>query len=189
MGETMRDGRFAVAFLALLALACKDEPKHVAKDTAAAGVAVDLERVRFVLPSGWERGTPNSPMRAAQATIPGASGPAELSVFFFGAGKGGDVDANIKRWIAQMDTDPGTIPEREKFDANGFTVTVVDLTGTLLPSQMGMGPKSALPDQRMIGAVVEGPGGPWFFKATGPKATVAAEREHFLEMLRTLQPR
>jgi hypothetical protein len=28
-------------------------------------------------------------------------------------------------------------------------------------------------DYRLWGAVVEGPGGPWFFKATGPRAVLA----------------
>ena len=36
---------------------------------------------------------------------------------------------------------------------------------------------------RLIGAVVEGDGGPWFFKLTGPDATLAAARGAYLEML------
>lgn len=185
----MRQGRIAVALFAVVVLACKDEPSRAARDATPAGVVVELERIRFTLPSGWERSAPSSPMRIAQATIPGQGGSAELAVFFFGAGQGGGVDANIQRWIGQMEPDHGTIPQRETFEANGFTVTLIDVSGTLQPSQMGMGPKTALANQRLLGAVVEGPGGPWFFKATGPKGTLTAERDRFLEMLRSVQPR
>jgi hypothetical protein len=174
-------------FLVFVGFACqRDEPRGTA---AQPGTRVQVDRLSFELPSGWERANPSSPMRVAQATIPGPAGAAEMAVFFFGAGQGGGVDANITRWLSQMDTDPGTIPDRSTFEANGLTVNVIDAVGTLRPSGMGIGPKTALPDQRLIGAVVEGAGGPWFFKATGPKATLGAERDRFLAMLHNLQPR
>jgi hypothetical protein len=50
-----------------------------------------------------------------------------------------------------------------------------------------MGPGSARPNYRLLGAVVEGPLGPWFFKATGPDETLSAERSTFLAMLRTMR--
>jgi hypothetical protein len=36
----------------------------------------------------------------------------------------------------------------------------------------------------LIRQLVEGPGGPWFFKATGPAATLAEARGEWLAMLR-----
>jgi hypothetical protein len=139
----------------------------------------------FNLPAGWQSEPPTSNMRLAQASIPGPGGPGQLAVFFFGPGGGGDVESNIQRWVGQMEANQGTQPERQTFETeNGFRVSWVDVSGTLLPSTMGAGPTEAQPNSRLLGAVVEGPGGPWFFKATGPKDTMAAEREHFLEMLR-----
>ena len=126
-------------------------------------------------------------MRIAEASIPGPGGAAELAVFYFGAGQGGGVDANIQRWIGQIEPAQGTTPAREQFQANGLTVTWVDVAGTLKPSSMGMGPSEAQPSSRLLGAVVEGPGGPWFFKATGPDATLGAQRPNFLSMLHHLQ--
>lgn len=35
---------------------------------------------------------------------------------------------------------------------------------------------------------VEGLGGPWFFKATGPDATVTPQREAFVTMLKSVRP-
>jgi hypothetical protein len=48
------------------------------------------------------------------------------------------------------------------------------------------GPKA---DYRMLGAAVETPAGPWYFKASGPAATMARHRAGFFEMLDSLAPR
>ncbi len=153
----------------------------------AGGEGANLD---FTLPAGWQSEPPTSGMRLAQASIPDTKGLGQLAVFYFGPGGGGGVDANIERWIGQMEPDQGTQPSRQTFETDkGYRVTWVDVTGTLLPSTMGTGPTSAQPDSRLLGAVVEGPGGPWFFKATGPKDALEAEREHFLEMLRSVQPK
>lgn len=145
--------------------------------------------IDFTLPDGWQS-EPASGMRLAQASIPGSGGTGQLTVFYFGPGGGGDVESNIQRWVGQMEPEQGAQAERQTFETeNGFQVTWVDVPGTLLPSTMGTGPTTAQPSFRLLGAVVEGPGGPWFFKATGPKDVLAAEREGFLEMLRSVQPK
>jgi hypothetical protein len=150
---------------------------------AAPGGSID-----FDLPSSWQSQTPDSQMRLAQAAIPGAGGAGQLAVFFFGPGGGGTVDANIKRWIDQMETPAGSAPKPEIFQTgSGYKVTWVEVGGTLKPSMMGAGPTTEQPGSRLLGAVVEGPGGPWFFKATGPDATLAAAREDFLKMLKSVR--
>lgn len=143
--------------------------------------------ISFDMPANWQSQPPANQMRMAQATIPGSGGPGDLVVFYFGPGGGGGVEANIQRWIDQMEPAPGSNPQPETFDANGFRVTWIDVSGTLKPSTMGTGPATEQPNSRLYGAVVEGPGGPWFFKATGPEATLAAERENFLKMLRSVR--
>ncbi len=148
-------------------------PDQGAPAERASGLAFDL-------PAGWTSVPPASSMRLAQATIAGPGGPAELGVFYFGPGQGGSADANIERWTGQIS---GGKPERGSFTANGLKITWVDARGTLQAVSMGMGPSSAQPDSRLLGAVVEGPGGPWFFKATGPEATLGPQREAFLGML------
>lgn len=150
-----------------------------------AGAAGAAGRLVWELPEGWTEVPPASPMRMAQATIPGPGGPADLVLFHFGPGGGGGTEANIERWIGQMETSGE--PERGSFSTDSLRVTWVDVPGTLLPSGMGMGPTEPVPDSRLLGAVVEGPGGPWFFKATGPDETLSAAREEFLAMLRNAQ--
>ncbi len=137
----------------------------------------------FTLPAGWISETPSSSMRLAQARIPGDAGEGQLTVFYFGAGGGGGLESNLARWIGQVELAAGTQPRRESFESGGFRVTWIEVEGTIKPSTMGMGPSEPQPDSRMLAAVVEGPQGPWYFKATGPAATLAAQREAFLGMV------
>jgi len=140
--------------------------------------------IAFDLPSGWQSVQPESRMRLAQATIPGVGGAGDLGVFFFGPGQGGSPAANLARWSGQMTG--GAKPQQGSLTANGLQITWIDAAGTLQPSGMGMGPKTPQPNYRLFGAVVEGPGGPWFFKATGPEATLGPQRDAFLKMLQSV---
>ena len=141
--------------------------------------------IDFDLPAGWQTQPPSSNMRLAQATIPGPGGSGEFAVFYFGPGGGGTVDANIDRWIGQMETQDR--PKPETLEIDGYKVTWIDVRGTLKPSTMGTGPSTAQANARLLGAVVEGPGGPWFFKATGPEATMAPARDAFVAMLKSVR--
>jgi hypothetical protein len=151
------------------------------------GKTIELDKIRFELPPGWEAQPPSSKMRVAQATIPGEAGAAQLGVFFFGEGQGGGADENIRRWISQIELAPGSSTGRQQFDVHGYTVTWVDFEGTLQPAPMAGGPNESQPGSRLLGAIVEGPGGPWFFKATGPSATLAPQRDAFIAMLESIR--
>jgi hypothetical protein len=151
------------------------------------GEGAEGSSIDFSIPASWQNEQPANNMRVAQAIIPGPGGPGSLVVFYFGPGGGGGVEANIQRWIDQMDVAAGSNPTPETFEANGYRVTWIDVGGTLKPSTMGTGPTTEQPGSRLLGAVVEGPGGPWFFKVTGPDSTVSAERDNFLTMLRSVR--
>jgi hypothetical protein len=178
------------SFVLLVFVACRGEEEASTSSPRAAveqrlGATVETQGLDFELPAAWQMQKPSSGMRIAQATIPGAAGSGELAVFHFGAGQGGSVDANIDRWIQQMEVPSDQSPQRDAFQVGNLAVTWVDVAGTLKASSMGMGPASAQPNSRMLGAVVEGPGGPWFFKATGPDEALRSERPAFLAMLRS----
>ncbi len=155
---------------------------------APTGPAATAAGLVYALPDGWKEEAPSSSMRMAQATIPGPGGDGQLAVFFFGVGGGGDVESNLARWVGQMVPNAGEEPKRDAFAAGPLKVTWIELGGTLKASQFGMGPSTDQAGQRLFGAVVEGPGGPWFFKATGPEATMTANREAFRGMLQALRP-
>ncbi|HEU5162619.1 MAG TPA: hypothetical protein VFV54_05720, partial [Thermoanaerobaculia bacterium] len=119
-------------------------------DPTAVGITYDL-------PSGWNRVAPGSSMRIDQATIPGPAGSADMVLFFFGAGSGGGVQANLDRWAQQVESKEP--PKQESFDSNGLKVTWLDTSGVLKPSSMRMGPATDQPKSRMFAAVIEGEGG------------------------------
>lgn len=158
------------------------------RDRTAGGSSIIAQGAVFTLPAGWIAEAPSSSMRLAQARIPGAAGEGQLTVFYFGAGGGGGVEANIQRWLDQVDPDPDAEALRDTFDVGGFRVTWVDVAGTLKPSTMGTGPTTPQPGSRLLAGIIEGGQGPWYFKATGPAETLLAEREAFLGMLRSVEP-
>ncbi|MEL7061280.1 MAG: hypothetical protein AAGN46_14755 [Acidobacteriota bacterium] len=149
------------------------------------GPSVSASGLLFDLPAAWQQQQPSSSMRAAQAAIPGANGAGELTVFYFGPGGGGSVEANLQRWAGQIESD--AVPNRESFEVNGLRVTWLDASGTLKASTMGVGPTEPQPDSRLFAAVVEGGAGPWFFKATGPQATMAEAQDDFVALLQSVR--
>lgn len=183
--------------LPVLLLGCgADEPegREVIKPTpapqptapppgGATGGQAGAGNLRFQLPEGWVEEAPANTMRLTQARIPGEAGDAEFALFYFGPGGGGGTEANIERWVNQVE---GAQPERETYQSGDLTVHTVVATGTLTGSPMTMQGGQPQPQEgsMLLGAVVEGPGGPWFFKATGPEGTLAPYRDEFFEMVR-----
>jgi hypothetical protein len=134
-------------------------------------------------------------MRAAEYRVPRAgagAGPdpaadAECTVITFGKGMGGSVDDNIDRWVKQLDG--ASAPVRTTRTVHGMQVTRVEATGTYLGMQMPGAPASPpRPGSRLIGAIVEAPGGSWYFKLTGPDATVKAAAAEFDALVDSSRP-
>jgi hypothetical protein len=140
-------------------------------------------------PANWTAEPPGSPMRVVTYRIPAATGdaePGELAVFYFGAGEGGSVDANVDRWTAQFAPESGSAkPGRRVETVRGIRVTRVSVEGTYSSGMPG-GPKTAKAGFALLGAIAEGPGGNVFFKLTGPRKTVEAAREAYLAMLESI---
>jgi hypothetical protein len=149
--------------------------------------------LRWTMPSGW-RAQPERPMRAATYTVgaaPGDREPGECAVFFFGRGQGGSVQDNIDRWRSQIQGPDGkpAVATIDKQQLRGLTITRVDSSGGYTGMGGPMAPSTrALPNYRLLGAVVEGPGGNTIFvKFTGPAATVTSNFKHFEQLLSSFQ--
>jgi hypothetical protein len=124
------------------------------------------------------------------APVAGDQGVAECIVNYFGAGQGGGIEANIERWTGQMQGPDGKpAPAKvEKRTVHGLPVVVIDTSG----SYTGLGgPLAAsakpVPGYRLLGAIVEGPGGSVFFKLTGPSKTIARHEKNFNTLLTSIQ--
>ena len=133
-------------------------------------------------------------MRVAQFALPHASGDAsdgELVVYYFG-GSGGTVEANIERWIGQMQQPDGkpssAVAKREKRTINGMPVTLVDVSGTYVAEMTpGSGQLHNSPNFRLRAAVIETSNGPYFIKLTGPAKTIAAAEKQFEAFLSSVK--
>jgi hypothetical protein len=155
------------------------------------GSGAGASGLTWTAPPGWTSEAPASPMRRAQYRIAGPGGPGECAVFYFGPGQGGDAKANVARWVGQFRRADGqavTDSKTREFKVNGMTVTAVEVAGTYVGG-MGGGPSGpAQPNYMLLGAVVQGPDANWFFRATGPRATMEAQRAAFDRLLRSIKP-
>ena len=149
--------------------------------------------VRFDDPSGWVSAP--KPMRTANYVIPAEPGDkrdGEMAVHYFGAGQGGGVEANVRRWLGQFvkaDGSPMTAEsaERSEQQVNGLQVTLLDVSGTYLFKPFPMAPSATpIPGYRMLAAIVQGPDAPVFFKLTAPAKTAAAAEPEFRRIIRSL---
>jgi len=175
------------ALMALLAVALALPARADTVHSEAAGL-------RFHVPGDWARVPAPSDMRAAQFRVPHSGGDgedAELVLFFFGPGQGGSADQNLERWTGQF-TQPDGKPSKEAAvvvirTVNGLKETSVDVAGAYQPAPMGGAGGAAKSGWRLLAAVIEGPGGPWFWRLTGPDATVKAAKPQFDALLGSLQ--
>ncbi len=131
-------------------------------------------------PPEWHSAPNPSALRLATFRVPAQErdGEAELSV----SRAGGTTGANVDRWLGQFDGAP--VVTREERSVQGLHVTVVSITGYFLGGGMTPGaPAPAHPSWGLLAAIVETPGSPYFFKLTGPEATVKAARREFDTMI------
>jgi hypothetical protein len=75
----------------------------------------------------------------------------------------------------------------DKRTGRGVPITVIDTSGTYTGMGGPMMAGKPVPGYRLIGAIVEGPGGSVFFKLTGPAQTIAAQQKNFEQMLASIQ--
>lgn len=151
-------------------------------------------RLTFNAPPEWTTRPASSSMRVAEFVLPKTgkdAEDAELVVYFFG-GTGGSIEANIDRWLGQMQQ-PGSgsskdAAVRETRDVGGLKVTLLNVPGTYVAEvRPGATERHNKPGFRMRTAVIETPRGPYFLKLVGPEATVtkwAASFDAFVGSLR-----
>lgn len=139
----------------------------------------------FERPADWSWIVPSSPMRKAQLSAPGEDGVAnaEITFFYFGAGEGGSVAANVQRWLGQFEG----AQSHEKTEQVGSTrITWVQASGTFLSGMPGQ-PSTPMPSYALRGAILENSEGNVFVKMTGPQSTVEAAEKDFEKMVKSIR--
>jgi hypothetical protein len=157
-----------------------------------AGAGVGETALAWTSPAGWISETPSSSMRRAQYKVPGSAGDGECVVFYFGPGQGGDPMSNAQRWASQFALPDGSSAEKNmktsEIEVGGLKVFMVEVAGTYDGGMtMGTTPATPKPGYRLLGAVAPGPDANWYFKFTGPDATVNAQRAAFESMVKSLK--
>jgi hypothetical protein len=199
-----------MCLLALFWLACNQEkssepatatssapagPSRLAASHSPSGGEKTFGPMKMTVPGGWVEQAPSSSMRQAQFSLPRAEGDTvdgELVVFYFGAGQGGSVEANIDRWIGQFGQPDGSSSKNRaktsKTEISGMTVSLVDVTGIYqAPIMPGAPERHNSAGYRMLAAVVETSQGPWFFKLVGPERTIAKWSDSFDQLIKSIK--
>ena len=182
--------------VALICCACGKNSVATAPGNKAAPANGELH---YKVPEGWREEKPNSNMRVAQYKLPKAEGDsadAELVVYYFGQGQGGSAQANIDRWLNQMQQPDGS-PSKEKakienMTVNGMPVTTVDVLGKYNGGMASPGAApSATPadmsNYRMRAAIIETPKGSYFVKSTGPQKTVSHRDQAYTDYIKSFE--
>ncbi len=155
---------------------------------------IKLLQYMAVVPAGWTSREPSSSMRLAEFTTSASAGAgapgAEIVVYYFGAGQGGPVDANLARWKSQFSNPSGgAVYEKITKDPSGaYPLTIAEYRGSYARGTgMGSAPDKALPDHVLLAAVAETEQGTMFFQLYGPASAVEAQRATYLAFVRSLK--
>jgi hypothetical protein len=140
----------------------------------------------YAIPPGWQKQPNSSSMRVGEFSLPHADGDAEdaqFVIYYFG-GSGGTIDANLQRWIGQMQQPDGkpssAVAKKETRSVNGLKLTLLDVSGTYVAETApGATERHNKPNFRLRAGVVETPQGPYFLKLTGPAKTIAKWEKAF----------
>ncbi|MGD0059716.1 MAG: hypothetical protein ABSD58_09895 [Verrucomicrobiia bacterium] len=148
-----------------------------------AGSASDAPNPQWSVPADWQPGNPSS-MRRATFLVKGTDGQtAEIAVSVFPGDVGG-LMANINRWRGQIGLGPVAPDEiagiTSNLDVNGTKSTVVDFKADTAPSGKTQPP-------RMIVVTVPNAGNSWFFKMTGDAPLVGAQKDSFLQFVKSVK--
>src|SRR5713101_651161 len=151
--------------------------------------------LHFKAPDGWVVEQPSSKMRAAQYKLPKAEGDSEdasLVLYYFGPSQGGLPQANIDRWISQIQQADGSSSKdeakSETMTVNGLKITTVDVTGTYMAEMApGSGTTHNDANYRLRAAVIETPKGNYFLKLVGPAKTVGRWEQSYTDYLTSFE--
>jgi hypothetical protein len=156
----------------------------------AASMQQEPLHITWIDPPAFKRVPPSNPMRKAAFIVPRIEGDnedGELTVFYFGPGQGGSIDANVDRWVKQFGEVKPSDVKRADREANGLRQHTVELESGTFSGGMGMGGGKPKENFGLVGGIVETPSGAYFFKMTGPRKTVKKAKADFYKLLDSIK--
>lgn len=161
------------------------------------GVTVGIDGLSSTTPADWKEKPPANRMQFKVFQLPKVEGDdtdAQLTIFYFGAGGGGGVEANLDRWKKMFKPPAGKklddVAKVDDFKVGNVKVTRLDVSGIYLFKSQPFNPDSPVvekADHRMIGVVFESPNGPYFLRLVGPAKTVAKHAAGFEAWLKNFK--
>lgn len=161
------------------------------------GTVTEIDGLKSTAPAAWKQAKAASQMQVLVFTIPKAEGDkydAQLTVFFFGPGGGGGIQANIDRWKGMVKPAEGVKPEdafkTTEMKAGEVKITLVEANGDYTHKARPFDPneKGELrTNYRLVGVVFESPNGPYFMRMVGPQKTMEANKKAFENWLRNFK--
>jgi len=187
----MKPFKLPVLFVAATIIGCAG----IAISQSSDSTKQSAGELRFKAPPEWVVEKPSSTMRIAQYKLPKADGDSEdasLVLYFFGTNQGGSVQANVERWISQMEQPDGSSSDakakQETLTVNQLKVATIDLTGTYTAETApGSNVRHNNPDFRLRAAVIETPKGAHYVKLIGPAKTVSRWEKAFNAYLQSFE--
>jgi hypothetical protein len=157
-------------------------------------LAAPAATLKYDSPAGWVNKPPASTMHVVDFVLPKVAGDpedAQLTIYYFG-GQGGTVQANLDRWIGQMNQPNGKpskdVAKTSTMESHGLKVTMVDVSGTYVAAMTPGGTDNVnKPNFRLRAAVVETSNGPYFVKLTGPEKTVTKWDASYTAFVKSIQ--
>lgn len=176
----------------LISWGCSETANEATSNPGSAGPPAGL---RFTAPDDWVAEPTSSTMRVAQYRLPRAEGDAEdasLVIYYFGQGQGGSVQANLDRWVGQIEQPDGRpsreLARTETITVNGLRVAMLDVSGTYTAETApGSGTRLNKLNYRLRAAVIETSRGPYFVKLVGPEKTIGQHEKGFDAFIRSIE--
>ena len=145
-------------------------------------VAFRVGPLLFDRPADWQWVKPEGSFRVAQLEKTGSGkNPMVMAFSRFPAGAGGNVQANIERWVRQFSR-TSSPAEVQTLTASSGPVTRVKIRGSLNGGTPG-GPAKEIPDALLLGAILETDEGTIVVKLAGPNSALAAEEKTFSNLI------
>jgi hypothetical protein len=139
---------------------------------------LSVSNLTFNVGEPWKVVPTSSPMRkgTVEATVEGSDVAVQAVFYYFGPGQGGDVEANIQRWLGQFDGEPKS--SRDELEAGDAKISIVDATGTYMDGPP-FGAKTPKPGHALLGAIVPAADANVFIKLTGPEEVIGKLKDAF----------
>ena len=153
---------------------------------------VVVSGLSFEPASEWVVVEPTSRFRVAQYELPWDGRSAELVIFHFGPAGAAKVEDNIARWRSQVRRenkrlDPAKAEVTHE-EYGGIVVDWVDLEGTYVAETFpGSGKHHEDRGFRVLAAVVQTRGGPYYVKLVGPESVVDRWSGSFANLLASFE--